>query len=149
MRKILRRKEAMSRLGCGKTKFSLDYEFHDEADPFVPGTQVPRVKSIPLGPVNIGFLESDIDALIDALASSGGHSESKAKNRKAARNAETGTRVFLTDALLPPRLERERRKRLERRARLRAQVIGDPDPETKSEIEEIERALRAFDQPRK
>jgi hypothetical protein len=39
--------------------------------------------------VNIGFLEHELDALIDALASAGGHSQSKAKNRKAARDAET------------------------------------------------------------
>jgi len=54
--------------------------------------------------------------------------------------------VFLKDAL-PVQLERRRRELLERRARLRAQLIGDADPETKLEIEEIERALRALDQP--
>jgi hypothetical protein len=81
-RKILRRKEACGRLGCGRTKFIEDYEFHDAADPFVPGTQIRRVRSIRLGPVNSGFLEHELDALIDALAEAGGHIESK--NAKAA-----------------------------------------------------------------
>jgi len=45
--------------------------------------------------------------------------------------------MFFTDAM-PLELEEERRELLERRAGLR----GDPDPETKSEIGEIERALR-------
>jgi hypothetical protein len=147
-RRIVREKEACARLACGRTKFREDYKLNDPADPHVPGTEIPRVKPISLGPVNVGFLDDQLDTLINALAKAGGHSESKAKNRKAARNAETGTRVFLTDAL-PPRLEQERRELLERRARLRAQVVGDPDPQTKSEIEKVERALQAFEQPRK
>jgi len=55
--------------------------------------------------------------------------------------------MFRTDAL-PPNLERERRKLVERRARLRAQLIADPDPEIRAEIEEVDRTLRALDQPR-
>jgi len=42
-------------------------------------------------------------------------------------------------------LERERRELLERRARLRAQVIGDPDRELRDEIEQLEGRLRAID----
>jgi hypothetical protein len=156
-RRILRPKETWARLGCGKTKFEEDYEFHDSADPSITGTDIPRLKPIPLGPRNKGFLEDHLDALIDALAKAGGHLESKAKNAKAAkaaakaaRNAGTGTRVFLTDAL-PARLERERSEErselLARRSRLRAQIVGDPDPETKLEIEAVELALRALDQP--
>jgi len=104
-RRIVRRKEACGRLGCGRTKFIEDYEFHSADEPNVPGTEIPRVKPIPLGPVNVGFLEQALDALIDALAEAGGHSESKAKNRKAARNAETGTpgRSLLSDR---PRISR-------------------------------------------
>jgi hypothetical protein len=94
-RKILRRKEAMTRMGCGRTKFWADYEYHSAEDPFVPGTTIARVRALSLGPVNKGFLESDLDALIGALAEAGGHSESKSKNVKGARTS----RVFLTDAL--------------------------------------------------
>ena len=88
---ILRLKQVLNRLACGKTKFEEDYRFHTAADPYVPGKEVPRLKPIPLGPRNIGFLEHELDALIDALAKAGGHSESKAKNRKAARAATPPT----------------------------------------------------------
>jgi hypothetical protein len=55
-------------LGCGKTKFETDYRFHSADDPFVKGTEIPRLKALPLGERNIGFLEHEADALIDALA---------------------------------------------------------------------------------
>jgi predicted DNA-binding transcriptional regulator AlpA len=84
-KRIIRLKEACNHLACRRTKFDEDYRYHTADDPYVPGTNVPRVKSIPLGPRTIGFLEHEIDALIDALAKAGGHSESKAKNQKAAR----------------------------------------------------------------
>jgi predicted DNA-binding transcriptional regulator AlpA len=67
-KRIARRKEACARLGCGKTKFDEDYEYHDPADPCVPGTEIPRLKPIHLGPRNVGFLDAEIDELIDALA---------------------------------------------------------------------------------
>jgi hypothetical protein len=86
--KFVRRKEAWGRMGCGRTKFVEDYEYHSADDPFVPGTQIPRVKPISLGPVNVAFLDIHLDALVDALAKAGGHSESKAKNRKAQLGAD-------------------------------------------------------------
>jgi hypothetical protein len=53
--------------------------------------------------------------------------------------------MFLTDAL-PPELEQRRRDLLERRARLRAQAIGDPaDREMRDEIEKLEAQLKALD----
>ena len=67
-RKILRRKEAMSRLGCGHTKFHSDYVYREGGDENVPGTCVPRLRPLHLGPRNVGFLEHELDTLIDALA---------------------------------------------------------------------------------
>jgi predicted DNA-binding transcriptional regulator AlpA len=93
---ILRLKQVLDRLACGRTKFDLDYRYHTDDDPNVPGTDIPRVKAIPLGPRINGFLEHEIDELIDALAEAGGHSESKAKNQKAAREHA------LRDAEPPP-----------------------------------------------
>jgi|SRR2546430_13078803 hypothetical protein len=84
---ILRRRQACERLACKRTKFSEDYEFHDAADPYVPGTQIPRVKAIPLGTLNVGFAEHHINALIEALIAAGGHKESKAARKTAARDA--------------------------------------------------------------
>ena len=66
---ILRLQQVRNRLACGKTKFDEDYRYHTPADPYVPGMPgVKRLKPIPLGERNIGFLEHEIDALIDALA---------------------------------------------------------------------------------
>jgi hypothetical protein len=53
--------------------------------------------------------------------------------------------MFFTD-VLPPELERERRELIEKRARLRAMIIGDPaDGELRQEIERIEAALKQLD----
>jgi hypothetical protein len=65
---LTRLKQAYGRLACGKTKFHQDYRLHDSADPYVPGTKIPRVRVIHLGPRNVACLDSDIDELIDALA---------------------------------------------------------------------------------
>jgi predicted DNA-binding transcriptional regulator AlpA len=86
-RKILRPKETWARFGRGKTAFEENYRWHSPDDPFVTGTRIKRLKPIRLGPRNVGFLEHEVDQLIDQLAEAGGHSESKAKNVKAARGA--------------------------------------------------------------
>ena len=67
-RAILRLKQAISRLGCRRTKFAQDYRWHSADDPYVPGTAIRRIKAIPLGLRNVGFLDNEIDELIDALA---------------------------------------------------------------------------------
>jgi hypothetical protein len=94
-RKILRPKATYEKCGCGKTKFDEDYRHHSDDDPFVPGTNIPRVKAVFLGPRNVGFIEHELDALIDALVKAGEHAESKGTRKgKGTRT----TRVFLTDA---------------------------------------------------
>jgi len=65
-KRIVREPEACSRLGRRRTKFRTDYRFNNAADPFVPGTEIPRVRPVPLGPRNIGYLDAEIDELIDA-----------------------------------------------------------------------------------
>jgi hypothetical protein len=67
-KQIVRPKEAHRRLGCGKTKFSEDYEHHPGGEATVPGTNIPRVKPLFLGPRNKGFIEAELDDLVDALA---------------------------------------------------------------------------------
>jgi predicted DNA-binding transcriptional regulator AlpA len=125
-KRIVREPEACSRLGCKRTKFREDYRLNDPADPNVPNTDIPRLRPIPLGVRNVGYLDGEIDQLIDGLA----------ELRDSAPAVPRTTRVFLTDGT-PPRLEQERRALLECCNRLRAQATGDPDPR----IEEIERAL--------
>jgi hypothetical protein len=67
-RRIVRERGACDKLGCGRTKLREDYRLTDPASPFVPDTEIRRLKPVPLGPRNIGYLEHEIDALIDALA---------------------------------------------------------------------------------
>jgi hypothetical protein len=67
-KRIIREKEACDRLGCRRTKFRKDYRFNSPVDPFVPGTEIPRLKAIHLGPRNIGFLDGELDQLIGGLA---------------------------------------------------------------------------------
>jgi hypothetical protein len=71
-KRIIRPKATWSKLACGHTKGEQDYVLRSEGDPFVPGTKIKRLRRISLGVRNIGFLESDVDALIDALAAARG-----------------------------------------------------------------------------
>ena len=67
-KRIVREPEACNRLGCKRTKFRTDFRFNDPADPLVPGTRHPRLRPIPIGVRNLGFLDSEIDDLITALS---------------------------------------------------------------------------------
>jgi hypothetical protein len=52
--------------------------------------------------------------------------------------------MFFCDG--PPELEEERRALIEKRARLRAQVIGDPsDRDLRDEIERVEALIKRLD----
>jgi predicted DNA-binding transcriptional regulator AlpA len=87
-RKILRPKETWAKLGCGKTTFEKLYRFHRANDPFVPNTEIRRLKPVPLGERNIGFLEHEADDLIDALA----------ELRDAPKVSTQTSPLFLTDS---------------------------------------------------
>jgi predicted DNA-binding transcriptional regulator AlpA len=80
-KRIVREPEACDHLGCKRTKFRTDYRFNDPADPNVPNTEIPRLRVVPLGPRNVGYLEHEIDELIDALAE--------------LRDAQVGTRAAI------------------------------------------------------
>jgi hypothetical protein len=67
-RKIIREPDTFGRLGCKRTKFREDYRLNDPNNPYVPNTKIPRLRPLSLGPRNVGFLEHELDALIDALA---------------------------------------------------------------------------------
>jgi hypothetical protein len=65
---IERRPVAQERLGgVGRDFFDANYVLKDPADPFVPGTQIPRVRPVALGSRVTGFFSEEIDRLIDAL----------------------------------------------------------------------------------
>jgi predicted DNA-binding transcriptional regulator AlpA len=130
-KRIVREPEACSRLACRRTKFREHYRLNDPAKPNVPDTEIPRLRPVHLGPRNVGYLEEEIDALIDALA--------ELRDTAPART----TRVFLTDSAA--KLERERQELIQQRNILRAQLSGDPDPELRELIEQIDQQLRAFE----
>jgi hypothetical protein len=69
MANILRQPEARQKVGVGKTHFSENYVLNDPGDPYVPGTdgKVRRVRPVPLGERNIGFIDDEIDILIHEL----------------------------------------------------------------------------------
>jgi hypothetical protein len=69
MANILRQRAARRKVGVGKTHFSENFVLRDDGDPFVPNTdgKVRRVRPIPLGERSIGFIEDELDALIEAL----------------------------------------------------------------------------------
>jgi predicted DNA-binding transcriptional regulator AlpA len=88
-KRIVRSKEAWKILGCGHSAFEDRYRWHTDDDPFVPGTDIPRIKSIPLGSRNVGFLECELDELIEALARLRDVPSPTAKARRAyAQNEE-------------------------------------------------------------
>jgi predicted DNA-binding transcriptional regulator AlpA len=68
-KQLLRPKAARERVGVKRTKFDADYVDHGrEGERNIPGTDIPRVRPVPLGPRAIAFIEAEIDELIERLA---------------------------------------------------------------------------------
>jgi hypothetical protein len=54
-------------LGVGKSKYFDDIVFHDESDPYIPGTNIPRLRLASLGKLTKVAFEDEVFALIEAL----------------------------------------------------------------------------------
>jgi hypothetical protein len=69
MANILRGRAAWQKVGVGRTNFFENFVLNDDSDPYVPGTdgEVRRVRPIPLGERAIGFIEDEVDVLIEDL----------------------------------------------------------------------------------
>jgi hypothetical protein len=68
--RILRGNQAYGptgRLPLGRSKFYQDIVLRDKADPFIPGTQVPRIRIVKLAGTASGFVEDEVDAVAEAL----------------------------------------------------------------------------------
>ena len=65
--RILRPREAWQTLGVGRTNFTDNYVYREGAGATVPGTNVPRLRPVPLGPRAVGFFNDEIQNLIEAL----------------------------------------------------------------------------------
>jgi hypothetical protein len=69
--KFLRFSETFGRRGripLGHSAAYENYIFRPGGDDFIPGTKIPRLRRVALGERAIGFVESEVDALIEALA---------------------------------------------------------------------------------
>jgi hypothetical protein len=59
-----------NRIPVGKTKFYEDYVKHEGGEENIPGTDIPRLRLVYLGPRSSGGFTEDVDRVIEALAKS-------------------------------------------------------------------------------
>ncbi len=57
----------MGRIPVGRSKFYSDFVLHDENDPFIPNTTIPRLRSAPLAGKASGFVEHEVDGVNEQL----------------------------------------------------------------------------------
>jgi predicted DNA-binding transcriptional regulator AlpA len=68
--RILRLKQVIApngRLPVSKSKLYDDFILSDPADSFIPGTDVKRLRPVPLGGRCVGFVEEEVDRVNEAL----------------------------------------------------------------------------------
>jgi hypothetical protein len=53
--------------GVGRTKLLEDFIFHSAADPLIPGTDVERIHTIPLGAKAVGVPSSEVERVSHGL----------------------------------------------------------------------------------
>jgi len=64
---IQRLEVVAARLGIGVSKLYDQFMDHGDGRDVIPGTDIPRLRSLRMGPKSIGFLSDETDALIEAL----------------------------------------------------------------------------------
>ena len=64
---ILRPKIAWQKLGIRHSLFYANYVQQPGGDQFVPGTKIHRLRPVRLGERAVGFIEVELDALIEGL----------------------------------------------------------------------------------
>jgi hypothetical protein len=67
MAKIVRSRAAYGRFGVGKTLFDENYVDKGGNNPLIPGTEIPKLRPVSLGPRAIGFFDDELDNVIEAL----------------------------------------------------------------------------------
>jgi hypothetical protein len=54
-------------LGIGRTKLFQDFVLRDEGDPLIPGTDVKRLRTVPLGVKALGVTDAAVRRVVDGL----------------------------------------------------------------------------------
>ena len=71
-KRLVRRHEAIKRLGIGKTKFHSDIVERPGASENIPGTDVPRLRLVHLGPRISAAIEDELEDVIEGLRAARG-----------------------------------------------------------------------------
>ena len=67
MPSVLRPRLACAKIGVGRSNFHENFVLREGGPAHLPGTTIPRLKPIILGPRARGFIDDEVDALIEAL----------------------------------------------------------------------------------
>jgi hypothetical protein len=73
-----KRKPRVGLLGIGKSKLYEDYLLQDPSDPFIPGTDVPRLSLVYLGPNTPAVTDDEVNRVIADLQRWASRSRTKA-----------------------------------------------------------------------
>jgi hypothetical protein len=67
-KKFTRKNKLPSRFDIGKSNFTQNFVLRDEADPYIPGTRIRRLKLTRLGPRSVGAFDDEIERVQSELA---------------------------------------------------------------------------------
>jgi hypothetical protein len=71
-KRLVRRKECINRLGVGPTKFHSDIVARAGASEHIPGTDIPRLHMVHLGPRTSAAIEDELENVIESLRAARG-----------------------------------------------------------------------------
>jgi len=82
-KRLVRRHEAIRRLAVGKTKFHSDIVARAGASEHIPGTNVPRLHMVHLGPRISAAIEDELENVIEGLRAARGAKPPEVRNDAA------------------------------------------------------------------
>jgi hypothetical protein len=71
-------------LGVGRTKLHEDFLLRDERDPLIPGTDVKRIRTVPLGVKAVGVTDAEVRRVVEGLERCAGRAE---RNRRPTQRS--------------------------------------------------------------
>jgi hypothetical protein len=83
-------------LGIGRTKLHEDFILRDEGDALIPGTDVKRMRTVPLGVKAVGVTDAEVRRVVAGLQRCADRAE---RNRRAAqRTAKSAVAEVASDS---------------------------------------------------